>query len=85
MEVFTDPSANGTATNTWTKPFRYKKIKVFVTGGGGGAGSQGNITTGDYGGGGGAGGTAIKILDVTNIDTCTVTVGAKGAGGCFWW
>ena len=69
-----------TATATWTKPAAVTSVKVYVTGGGGGGGHCTDDTNGYHGGGGSAGGTAISIIDVTNIDTCTATVGAYGTG-----
>ena len=70
MQVFT---ANG----TWTKPAGVTKVKVTVTGGGGGGSSTDND---DMAAGGGAGATAIKIIDVTNVASVSVTVGAGKAG-----
>ena len=64
-------------TYTWTKPSGITKIRVYVTGGGAGGGSH---NTDDAQGGGGAGGTAIKDIDVTNVSSVTVTVGAGSAG-----
>ena len=66
-----------TTSGTWTKPTDITKIIVEVQGAGGGGGG-GGVSKGD---GGGGGGYARKFLDVTNIDTVTVTVGAAGAGG----
>ena len=66
--------------HTWTKSTResatgktINRILVEVQASGGGGGSTVN---GWGGGGGGAGGYSMKLLDVTNIDTCTATVGA---------
>ena len=65
-----------TATGTWTKPTGVTKVIVEVQAGGGGGGNN----SGGYNGGSGGGGSyAQKFLDVTNIDTATVTVGAAGA------
>ena len=65
---------------TWTKSTResaigktINRVLVEVQASGGGGGSTVN---GWGGGGGGAGGYSMKLLDVTNIDTCTATVGA---------
>ena len=65
---------------TWTKSSRetatgktINRVLVEVQASGGGGGSTVN---GWGGGGGGAGGYSMKLLDVTNIDTCTATVGA---------
>lgn len=68
-----------TSSGTWTRPAGITHIKVTVTGGGGGGGSHNND---DAQGGGGAGGTAIKIIDVSAINSMVVTVGAGGNGGC---
>ena len=65
-----------TASATWTKPTGITKVIVHVQG----AGGASVDTTGPAGsGGGGAGGYACKLLDVTNIDTATVTIGAGTA------
>jgi len=68
---------------TWTKSTResatgktINRILVEVQASGGGGGST---VSGWGGGGGGAGGYAMKLLDVTGIDTCTATVGASVA------
>ena len=68
---------------TWNKSDRQtatgktiNRILVEVQASGGGGGST---VSGWGGGGGGAGGYAMKLLDVTNIDTCTATVGASVA------
>ena len=65
---------------TWNKSDRQtatgktiNRVLVEVQASGGGGGSTVN---GWGGGGGGAGGYSMKLLDVTNIDTCTATVGA---------
>jgi len=70
MEVYT---ASGTWTKTDNDP---TKIVVEVQGAGGG-GARGNTAASTMGAGGG--GYARKFLDVTNIDTVTVVVGAYGA------
>jgi hypothetical protein len=60
---------------TWTKPAGCKNVLVYVTGGGGGA----RCNDSSYrGAGGGGGGTAIKWIDVTDVSTVAVTVGAGG-------
>tara|TARA_B100000700_G_scaffold9937_1_gene9948 strand:- start:857 stop:5677 length:4821 start_codon:yes stop_codon:yes gene_type:complete len=74
MQVFT-------GTGTWTRPAGITKVRVFVTGGGGGGGGVVGDQLDDTGGGGAAGGTAIKIIDVTNIASVSVTVGNGGNGG----
>ena len=69
-----------TSTDTWTKPSGITTIRVYVTGGGGGGGGTIDSHYGlQCGSGGAAGGTAIKLLDVTDIDTCTVTIGSSGS------
>jgi len=65
-----------TATGTWTKPTGVTKVIVEVQAGGGGGGNNGGPGGVYNGGSGGGGGYARKFLDVTNIDTATVTVGA---------
>lgn len=72
MQVFATPG-----TFTWTKPAGITRVKVIVTGGGGGGGST---NTDDMANAGGAGATAIKFIDVTNVSTVSVTVGAGKAG-----
>ena len=69
---------------TWNKSDRetatgktINRILVEVQASGGGGGSTVNSWGG---GGGGAGGYAMKLLDVTSIDTCTATVGASVSG-----
>ena len=66
------------ASTLWTKPTGVTKIIVEVQGGGGGSGSTGAYANSAGVGGGGA--YASKFLDVTNVATCTVTVGAGGVG-----
>ena len=66
-----------TTTGTWTKPTDITKVIVEVISAGGGSGSNSAAAT--SGGPGGGGAYALKVLDVTDIDTCTVTVGAAGA------
>lgn len=65
-------------TSSWTVPDILKngtlKAKVTVTGGGG-AGSSG-----DGKAGGGSGGTAIKYVDLTGVESVTITVGAGSIG-----
>lgn len=72
MQVFT-------SSGTWTRPDGISRIEVIVTGGGGGGGSH---NTDDASGGGGAGGTAIEIIDVSEVSSVPVTVGVGGAGSC---
>jgi len=79
IQTFTDPSANGTATNTWTKPANVNAVLVYVTGGGGG-GASGDANF-NHGGGGHAGGTAIKWINSNLGATEIVTVGNFGTGG----
>ena len=63
-----------TTSGTWTKPTGITKIIVEVQGSGGSGGGGGP----SKGAGAGGGGYARKFLDVTNIDTVTVTVGVGG-------
>ena len=69
IEVFT-------SSGTWTKPTGVTKIIVEVQGGGG---SGSRHPTGANVCSGAGGGYARKFLDVTDIDTVTVVVGAGGA------
>jgi len=57
-------------TFTWTKPVGCTRAHVRVIGGGGGAAG--------YAESGGAGGYSEKIVDVTNVSSVSVTVGAGG-------
>jgi hypothetical protein len=63
-----------TSSTTWSKPTGITKIIVEGQGAGGSGGGGGP----SKGAGGGGGGYAKKFLDVTNIDTATVTVGVGG-------
>ena len=65
-----------TASGTWTKPTDITKVIVEVQGAGG---SGTRHTTGQYVCSGAGGGYGKKFLDVTNIDTVTVVIGAGGA------
>lgn len=56
---------------TWTKPVGCTKVLVKVVGGGGGG--SGHCESG------GGGGYAEKLVDVTNVNTVSITVGAGGA------
>ena len=69
IEVFT-------SSGTWTKPTGVTKIIVEVQGGGG---SGSRHPTGANVCSGAGGGYARKFLDVTDIDTVSVVVGAGGA------
>lgn len=63
-----------TASSTWTRPDGCRAAIVLITGGGGGGG------LGSPGGsGGGAGATSLAWLDVSEIETVSVTIGAGGA------
>ena len=65
-----------TSSGTWTKPTGITKIIVEVQGAGGSGSRHGtgaNVCSGS------GGGYAQKFLDVTDIDTVTVVVGAGGA------
>lgn len=68
-----------TTSGTWTRPDGVNRIEVIVTGGGGGGGAH---NSDDAQGGGGAGGTAIEVIDVTEVTSVSVTVGAGGTGSC---
>jgi len=71
-----------TTTGTWSKSTNTPtKIIVEVISAGGGSGSNSAAAT--SGGAGGSGAYALKVLDVTDIDTCTVTVGAAGAAASY--
>jgi hypothetical protein len=72
-----------TGSHTWTKSTResalgvtIKKLVVHVVGAGG---ASVNTSASAGSGGGGGGGYACKLLDVTDIGTCTATVGAGAA------
>jgi len=65
IQVF---STNG--SHTWTRPDGCVRIKVALVGGGGGGAG--------YAEGGGAGGYSEKYIDVTNIASVSITVGAGG-------
>lgn len=62
-----------TSSGTWNKPSGVEKVKIIVTGGGSSSNSAGNF--------GSAAGTAIKVLDVTNINSATIIVGSGGSSG----
>ena len=66
-----------TSGGTWTKPADITKVIVEVQGAGG-AGSYSAVN--NTIGGGVAGGYVMAVLDVTDITTCTVVVGAGGVG-----
>lgn len=74
MVVFSTPG-----TYTWTVPSilssGYKSPKITVTGGGGSGGSG---DTNNRGAGGGAGGTAIGTVNLSGVNTVTITVGSGG-------
>ena len=57
-----------TGNNTWNKPSGTRSILVTVTGAGGGGSG--------FHEGGGAGGTSQRHIDVTNINSVSVTVGS---------
>ena len=73
-----------TGSATWTKSTRESALGVTITKlivhvqGAGGGSANSTASTGVSGGAGG--GYACKLIDVTNIDTCTVTVGAGTSG-----
>lgn len=71
-----------TASGTWSRPTGVKSVVVEVLGAGGGGGGSNSGTLSFFSGsGGGAGGYARKWIDVTNIATSTITIGAAGSGG----
>jgi hypothetical protein len=69
---------------TWSRETGTVRVIVEVLGGGGGGGgaaaSNANDETG-IGGGGGAGGYAIAEIDVSSINSASITVGSGGSGG----
>jgi len=77
-------SYTSTGSATWTKSTRESALGVTITKlivhvqGAGGGSADSSASTGVSGGAGG--GYACKLIDVTNIDTCTVTVGAGTSG-----
>jgi hypothetical protein len=71
-----------TASGTWNKPTRCKRVVVEVVGGGGSGGGAGTTGAGQAacaGGGGGGGFTKKTFLASTLASAETVTVGAGGA------
>ena len=69
-----------TSSGTWTKPSdEIKKVVVEVQGAGGGGGYISHGT--NNGGAGGGGGYSKKLIDVSNISSASITVGAAGALG----
>lgn len=69
-------SYQGVGTFTWTKPVGCTTVLVKVIGGGGGACG--------YCESGGAGGYAEKVIDLTGVNTVTVTVGGGGASVAYY-
>lgn len=59
-----------TSSTTWTKPAGVKSVEVTCVGGGGGGPANGF---------GGSGGYAKRIIDVSDVSSVPVTVGAGGA------
>jgi hypothetical protein len=80
-QTFSDPTFNGTATNTFTVPAGVTQITVEAYGPGGGGGYGGNSNK--YGGGGGGGGayTINTTVPVTPGNSYTITIGNAGSGG----
>lgn len=67
-----------TTSGTWTRPAGVTMVRVFALGGGGGGAGS---TNGRGGGGGGAGAICFQDIDVSNISSATVNIGAAGAAG----
>lgn len=69
-------------TYTWAVPDELKQgtKKAFVTVIGAGGGGRGMEV---YWGGGGGGGIAKSLVDLTGVDSVTITVGAGGDGGAY--
>jgi hypothetical protein len=67
-------------SGTWNKPAGCNRVKVIVTGGGGGGGGVSNVQRAAASGGG-AGGTAIENIDVSSVNSVSVTIGNAGSGG----
>lgn len=67
-----------TTSQTWTKDPKTKSILAFVTAAGGKGGTTNGVSS--KAGGGGAGATAIKFLDVTNISSYPIAIGASPGG-----
>ena len=65
MQVFT-------SSGTWTKPSGVRFIHVQISGGGGGGSGHGES--------GAAGGYAERIVDVTGVNSVSVTIGGGGSG-----
>ena len=63
------------SNGTWSKPSGVRYIKVCVVGSGGGGSGHGES--------GGAGGYAEEIIDVTSVNSVTVTIGGA-AGGTYY-
>src|SRR6266498_3627379 len=73
-----------TATGTWNKPARCKRVLVQVIGGGGGSGGVGATASGQVAesGAGGGGGYSEKLFLASVLASSeTVTIGAAGTAG----
>ena len=62
-----------TASGTWNRPSGVTKVLLYVTGGGGGPSTDNNP-------GANPGWTVIKELDVSDISSATISIGAAGGG-----
>lgn len=67
-----------TASGTWTVPAGVTSAQIILVGGGGGGGGGSQNVAG---GGGGGGQVVVRNLDVTPLQTYSVTIGAGGQGG----
>lgn len=70
-------------TFTWTKPAGAKFARVILqgAGGGGGGGTTSTSSNAREGSGGGSGGFTDIIIELSSINSATVTVGLGGIGG----
>jgi hypothetical protein len=72
-----------TSDTTWSRETGTVRVLVEVLGAGGGGGGAAASNSNDrtaVGGGGGAGGYAIKEIDVSSINSASITVGGSGSG-----
>jgi fibronectin-binding autotransporter adhesin len=78
--TFNNPTNNGLPGNTFTVPVGVTSVTVECWGAGGG-GSGRSTDNVDGGGGGAGGGFRGGVIDVTQGDNITITVGTRGIGG----